>query len=118
MKQTLLISQSKLAHNLFKTVAASIPVMLECTENPEDANLLPKTGRLFSTIVFDWQALEGKNLDDVLEPFKKHRRLQEAVKILIHPRDKNIPQDKLKRLGITRFHAKPFLTEEIVKILL
>ena len=120
MKRILFISKSHLCHNLLQAVMTLIQKKGEavCAESVDEALLLPRRGAPFRLILVDWNALaEEKNGVEETAKLGGHRLLAPAARILLHSRGTALPDQALKEQNFSAFYAKPFLVEELAKII-
>ncbi|MBI2340254.1 MAG: hypothetical protein HYU99_07820 [Deltaproteobacteria bacterium] len=120
MKKILFISKSRLCHNLLQAVAALVPKKVEavCVESVAEALSLPRRGSAMDLVLVDWNALEeAKSGIREIGQFHDHRRLEGAARVLIHARGASLWENELKEQNFSGFYAKPFLAEELAKII-
>ncbi|MBI4410917.1 MAG: hypothetical protein HY541_00335 [Deltaproteobacteria bacterium] len=120
MKRVLFISKSPLCHNLFQAVVTLIPKKAEavCVESVDEALSLSRRGRPFRLILVDLNALaDEKNGAKAAVRLGEHRLLEPAARILLHSRGAALPDQALKEQNFSAFYTKPFLAEELAKII-
>lgn len=93
-------------------------IELTCAENLNELLEQPKRGTPFRVLIFDSNVFEdGHNSLKELDQLAGHRLLKEGKRILLHPRQQTSHQQELKEKGFVGFYTKPFLIEEIAKII-
>lgn len=120
MKHLLFISQSRLSHNLLRTILPLVPVRVDltCLENIDEINTMPRRGKPYSLILFDWNALsELKDVGGKLDELNSHPLLKRGESILIHTHGVDYKDPLLSKKGFKGFYAKPFLAEELASII-
>jgi len=111
VKRVLFVTKSKLAQNLLGIIIQSIPKKIELV-TLDDLKTVGDSyfAKPINLILLDESVIvnteEFKNLDKT--------KLKNAKRILIHKRNSKVDKSNLGNLGIKQFHAKPFLTEEIL----
>ncbi|HBF13114.1 MAG TPA: hypothetical protein DDW49_06980 [Deltaproteobacteria bacterium] len=120
MKNILYISQSRLSHNLLRALLPYLPemVQLTCVDRLNEALLLPKMGKPYQLVIIDWNTLAGHNpLEPHINDLNRHPLITKAPKILIHSYNQEIPKEILTTKGFVAFYTKPFLTDELINIM-
>lgn len=114
MKRLIFVSQSRLCQNLLALIAKSFPKKIDLITltDLDEFNTLPST-KPINTIIFD-----EHTLDKVCPPVFLKPRFKQATKIFIHGSNTKIDKEKLSRLGLVQTKVKPFLPEEIVRLMI
>lgn len=93
-------------------------VQLTCLDGIKDVSDLPKRGTNYQLAVIDWNAVTSLDSPEKsLGQMEKHSRLKKTPRILLYPHQVDIPQSLQNKNGFKALHKKPFLTEELARIL-
>lgn len=116
MKRILFLSKSRLSQNLMELIIPCIPKKIALTGLNDPVALatayFPKP---FQLVMLDENFL-GETPEEALREQFASFGLRHAKKILVCHKNSRADRDKFANLGITHFHTKPFLAEELAAI--
>lgn len=116
MKRILFLSKSRLSQNLMELIIPCIPKKIAFTSIHDPAELAPAYfPKPIQLVMLDENFLEESSEETLKEQFSSFG-LRHAKKILICHKNSRANRNKVSELGITHFHTKPFLAEELATI--
>lgn len=117
MKRILFLSKSRLSQNLMELIIPCIPKKISLTgiNDPDGLSsaYFPKPVQL---VMLDENFLEETSEETLREQFSSFG-LRHAKKILVCHKNSRADRKKAAELGISHFHTKPFLAEELAAII-